>query len=260
MRLQQENTIRHASAFTLIELLVVISIISLLISILLPALSKARSAARNIQCASNLRQVMLSMINYSVDNSNRPPHQVLYNSAFDNGYLDWSGQLLRYLGGDTKITDDGSASFKPFRCPDDQVQRLATTRAYRSYAINDSRWTFFSNNYKAPWPRYDVTTGQAILGSGMTELVKQPHRLEDIPTHVIMISEVWPRLYDNSGRCVVGSYDNTGLSARFDSAHYRGSNITFSDGHVKAIAEEEVDAYRADTNYYGNTADRWKWQ
>ena len=62
------------SAFTLIELLVVVSIIALLIALLLPAVKRARETARQIACASNMRQLGIVFRSYAGDNEDWVPH------------------------------------------------------------------------------------------------------------------------------------------------------------------------------------------
>lgn len=58
---------RRKTAFTLIELLVVIGIIGILMSIFLPTLAKVRQQALNANCASNLRQIVISCTTYAAD-------------------------------------------------------------------------------------------------------------------------------------------------------------------------------------------------
>lgn len=62
-------------AFTLVELLVVIAIIGVLIGLLLPAIQSARASARRTQCASNLRQLGLGVMQFVDTHRGRWPYQ-----------------------------------------------------------------------------------------------------------------------------------------------------------------------------------------
>ncbi len=61
------------AGFTLIELMMVISILAILASLLFPVFAQAREKARQTSCASNLRQLGMSVAMYAQDYDDRYP-------------------------------------------------------------------------------------------------------------------------------------------------------------------------------------------
>src|SRR5260370_34983949 len=107
----RQKGLRHA--FTLIELLVVIAIIGILIGLLLPAVQKIREAAARIQCANNLKQMVLATMNCADTNQGvLPPGLGLYPNRVGSARNGEGGlymHILPYIEQDNlyNLTYDG---------------------------------------------------------------------------------------------------------------------------------------------------------
>jgi prepilin-type N-terminal cleavage/methylation domain-containing protein/prepilin-type processing-associated H-X9-DG protein len=181
---------RRPRAFTLVELLVVIGIIAVLIAMLLPALNAARRAARATACASNMRQIAVSLLMYIDANKGRHPPAMIATTppsqkVYPNGWW-WPNELVkgRYIAAPntmaTGVRDLSGTSV--FRCPEGLVPDAqlvsgagkfptdATNDAWREYSFE---WMF--DHVGVPsWYQLnasDLSAANVIGGDGATPFV-----------------------------------------------------------------------------------------
>jgi len=114
--------------FTLIELLVVIAIIAILAAILLPVFAQAREKARQITCASNLKQIGLAVMQYTQDYDEHFPYINGMNDPFqvqpyNGGFVEsWPLAIYSYV-----------KSRGVYKCPDDIHSDLGVSYAANNY-------------------------------------------------------------------------------------------------------------------------------
>ncbi len=117
------------SAFTLVELLITISIISLLLAILLPSLSSAREQARTTVCASNIRQITIANLAYSID----------HNDHLCPGAKNFLTNLHRWHGSRPFVNqpfNPTSGPLVPYLSADKKIRNCPTFRRFSEFATN----------------------------------------------------------------------------------------------------------------------------
>ena len=96
--------------FTLIEMVAVIATIALLMAVLLPALRRSRAQAKAVICSSNIKQLLLGLLNYENENrtlpysfyrdfsfqASTPPGGYAGNSAYDKRGWWWFNFIEGY--------------------------------------------------------------------------------------------------------------------------------------------------------------------
>lgn len=219
---------RPERGFTLIELLVVIGIIAILAAILFPVFAKAREKARQITCASNMRQLGMAAMQYTQDNDELLPGAaealrgdgriggwIFYNDiladAAPNKFDVTRGSLYGYIG-----------NRQVYVCPSDAAGQYSGD----SYAINSC-----------------VEGADSVNGIRLGKSLSS----FDNPVSWMLFGE------EAAGDYHTASTNDGYLNRAVDflsERHSEGQNVSFLDGHAKWYLTGDIVANQLQSGGY----------
>ncbi len=197
-------------AFTLIELLVVIAIIAILAAILFPVFAKAREKARQSSCSSNVKQIMLGVLQYTQDYDETMPYASQWGESAPAIGLNWSDYLSPYLK-NTQVLD----------CP----SQKGSTYGYG--------WNYQNFGYRSGAGAYSYNPGRTL------SVIEQP-------AETLLIGDnpdTATSMYGAGGRFIYGPTQSSPPAdgiGNVSGRHNGGGNYAFCDGHVKWLSRNDA--------------------
>ncbi len=236
------------TAFTLIEILVVIAIIAILAAILFPVFARARENARRASCQSNVKQILLGIMQYTQDYDERLPLQSFAENApgapLGAGNVGenvlWNQTVQPYL-----------KSIQIFQCPSSSVP-IDTVDVWPNPDpvgyIKPFHTCYLANNallyVGSSLTIIEKPTTTVLLADGAKRASKTPPYITDIDKDATWV--LTDATTDHNGSFGTASVASAGPGYAAPAArHLNTSVVGFVDGHVKAMRTEKF--------YYGDS-------
>ena len=250
--------LRIRRAFTLVELLVVVAIIGVLVALLLPAIQAARASARRTQCVNNMRQVGLAIHQYADVHKGRFPLQAFHNKTATSD----SGEPNSEEQKKSEVEKSWIATLAPYTesvdeirlCPED-LKRIEKDQdaegVVTSYAMNGYLREATKIDPRAP-PQV-VKQIQATEKGLVDELfdLQQTHstimlfegnavKLKSHYDHVHCYLWFSEQNLANNGPPHYAVLEAVKAEVAIDRHPGPTANYLYADGHVDAIASEQI--------------------
>ncbi len=220
IRHSRPHPIFRLRAFTLIELLAAIAVIGILASLLIVATGRASKSTEKVECASNLRQILMGMQSFANEHNGGILRWIEQDDRAANANIRydtyWYSKLV--TGGYMPSPDESEV----WKCPaNDVLNRPGTEEPYTdgalagkmTYAINAVSWRHSKDG---------------LPGPSMVQTATPPYTRNSIysidPSTTIALCDgsSW-LIYEGSG-----AYQSTAKGV-----HNGGMNAVFWDGHVE---------------------------